>query len=115
MGISSIERRLKELKDVELIDTYHPHAGGKNHYQFYDHPWMHQSIIKELAYKSDPPSEVTVPPVRSDGTPPSKVTDINKKKVKEIKKAGETPATATAVDKLTKPHKPHKPNKFDIE
>jgi hypothetical protein len=83
MGISSIERRLKELKDVNLIGTYHPQAGGLNHYEFYDHPWMHAPLVDELTFRSTPPSELTVPPVRIDGTPPSKVTDINIKEIKE--------------------------------
>jgi len=90
MGISSVERRIKELKDVGLIGTYHPKAGGLNHYEFYNHPWMNESIKKELCYEPfDPPSEVTVPPVRSDGTPPSKVTDINIKEIKITKEKKE--------------------------
>lgn len=82
-GISSIERHLKELKDCGLIGTYHPQAGGVNYYEFYDHPWMHEPLQQELTYKSDPPSELTAPPVRIDGTPPSELTDIN---IKEIKR-----------------------------
>lgn len=88
MCISSVEKYLKELRDVDLIGTYHPQAGGLNHFEFYDHPWMHELINKHLTYKStdddegpddhtDPPYNHTVPPVRSYGTPPYNHTDIN--------------------------------------
>lgn len=81
---TTLERHLKELKDCGLIGTYHPQAGGINHYEFYDHSWMHEPINDELIYKSDPPAEVRVPPRRSAGTPPAEVRDINKKEIKEI-------------------------------
>jgi len=87
---SSVEKYQKELKDCELIGTYHPQAGGVNHFEFYDHPWMHEPLTKELVYKSeepheDPPYKHTAPPVQSYGTPPYKHTDINNTKVKEVK------------------------------
>ena len=81
--IRSIERHLKELKNVGLIGTFHPQAGGVNHYEFYEHEWMKVELVEELIYKSDPPSELSVPPVINVGTPPSKVADIN---IKEIKR-----------------------------
>jgi hypothetical protein len=87
----SIERYLKELRDKLLIGTYHPQAGGINHFEFYDHPWMHESIKEQLVYKNDtydPPSNVREPLLRSEGTPPSNVRDINKKEIKEIKCVG---------------------------
>lgn len=80
---SSIEKYLKELKDKKLIGTFHPQAGGVNHYEFYEHPWMKEPIVKELCYKNDPPYKHTAPPVQSYGTPPYKHTDINIKE-KEI-------------------------------
>jgi hypothetical protein len=95
-SISAIERYIKELKDSGLIGTFHPQAGGLNHFEFYDHPWMHEQINNNLLYhtttpsnltvlnnnESYPPSNLTVPPVKSDGTPPSNLTDINKKEIK---------------------------------
>lgn len=89
---SSIERSLKELRDLGLIGTFQPQAGGLNHFVFYDHQWMYAPIVKELSYDNsvdnfvDPTPEVTVPHPRSDGTPPSEVTAINIKEIKEIKK-----------------------------
>jgi hypothetical protein len=85
-NISSIERSLKELRDIGLIGTHQPQSGGVNHFEFYEHEWMSASIAKELSYENaNPPSEVTAPPVRSDGTPPSEVTDININKYKQTK------------------------------
>lgn len=87
----SIEKYLKELKDAGLIGTFHPQAGGVNHFEFYDHPWMHDKIKEQLVYKQEkitppphlevPPHDLTVPPPRSYGTPPPDLTDIN---IKEI-------------------------------
>lgn len=77
---SSIEKHIKELKDMGLIGTYQQQNGGINHYEFYDHEWMHEPIKEQLVYKSDrndPPYDNTVPPVRSYGTPPYDHTDIN--------------------------------------
>lgn len=105
---SSIERSLKELRKLGLIGTFQPQAGGLNHFVFYDHVWMNASIIKELTYDNsvdnfiDPPSEVTAPPVRSDGTPPSDVTAINIKEIKEIKK--DIYEDDFSVDKKQKPY-----------
>lgn len=92
--IRTVERYIQELKEVGLIGTFHPQAGGVNHFEFYDHPWMHEPINAKLCYRSDPPTELvntpptelTVPPDRIDGTPPSELADINKKEIKEIKK-----------------------------
>ena len=84
----SIERYLKELRDKKLIGTYHPQAGGLNHFEFYDHPWMHDPIKDQLVYKQykqPPPSDLREPPLGSEGTPPSDPRDINIKEIKEIK------------------------------
>jgi hypothetical protein len=112
-GISSIERHLKELKDVGLIGTYHPQAGGLNHYEFYDHEWMHVPINKNLSYKTPsaqpcgtPPSKVTAPPVKSDGTPPSKVTDINIKEIK-INSSEKSENILLPVPQVSTPSKHH--------
>lgn len=81
--VKTLERHLKELKDTGLIGTYHPQAGGMNHYEFYHHPWMDEPICEQLIYKSDPPSEMRVPTLKNEGTPPSEMRDIN---IKEIKR-----------------------------
>jgi len=76
----SIERHLKELRDVKLLKTFHPQAGGVNHFEFLHHIWMEQPIHKNLIYTDNtPPSKMRVPPLKNEGTPPSKMRDINKK------------------------------------
>lgn len=82
MCVSSVEKYQKELRKCELIGTFQPQAGGVNHFEFYDHPWMYKSIHKNLTYETTPPYDHTVPPVQQYGTPPYKHTDIN---IKEIK------------------------------
>ncbi len=101
---SSVEKYQKELRKIGLIDTFHPQAGGVNHFEFYDHPWMHIPIKEQLVYKQDkfnppydhtvgtnPPYDHTVPPVSTYGTPPYDHTDINKKEIKLNKKTTTEP------------------------
>jgi hypothetical protein len=93
---SSVEKFQKELRDVNLIGTFHPQAGGVNHFEFYDHPWMHDQIKEQLSYKEDrydPPYKLTEPPVRTYGTPPYKLTDINIKEIKVNKITNKTLST----------------------
>ena len=97
-SIRKIERNLKELRDVGLIGTYRTQAGGLNHFEFYEHEWMHQPIKDELCYKQYPPSNLSVPPVKNVGTPPSKVADINKKEIK---------LNSSCKKKLSQPLQPH--------
>lgn len=80
-----IERYIKELKGLGLIGTFHPQAGGVNHFEFYDHPWMNEQINDNLCYEPNPPTDVSVPPDRCVGTPPTDVSVINKKEIKETK------------------------------
>lgn len=82
VSVSAIERYLKELRDLNLIGTFQPQKGGINHFEFYEHEWMYIDINEHLSYKEDPPSDLTVPPVKCDGTPPSDLTAINIKKIK---------------------------------
>lgn len=92
----SIEEYIKELKNSGLIGTYHPQAGGVNHFEFYDHPWMHETINEHLVYKQDkytPPHPSVVPPTPECGTPPHPSVDINNKEIKEIKCVGAEPNT----------------------
>lgn len=81
MEVRTIERHLKELRNAGLIGTYQAKAGGINHYQFYDHKWMHLPINENLTYGSShsasplppdkrintPPTNMSVPPVKSGG------------------------------------------------
>jgi hypothetical protein len=106
MGCSerSAEEYLRELKTVKLIGTYHPQAGGLNHYEFYDHPWMHEPIKEQLVYKEDkftPPHHGVVPTTSTCGTPPHHSVDINNKEIKEIKCVG-ADATHPAISSLKK-------------
>lgn len=90
---SSVKKYQKELRDVQLIGTFHPQAGGVNHFEFYDHPWMHEPINENLVYKNDkydPVYDHTLPSVRSETTPVYDHTPINKKEIKENKKTTTT-------------------------
>lgn len=92
MGVRTVEKFIKELKDVGLIETYHPQAGGLNHFRFFDHEWMHNKLVEEL----DPPHNHTAPTAQPCGTPPHNHADINIKEIKEIKDISESddsPAT----------------------
>lgn len=87
-SIRQIERQIKELKDLKLLGTFHPQAGGLNHFEFYEHPWMTDPINKNLVYKEIiiyPPTDMAVPPDRYGGTLPTDMADINKKEIKENK------------------------------
>lgn len=42
MNKNTVERGLKELRDVELISTYKKSSGGQNYYKFYEHEWMYE-------------------------------------------------------------------------
>ncbi len=99
----SIENYLKELRDVELIGTFQQEKGGVNHYQFYDHPWMHEPIIDELIYKQDPPQDSVVPPTGSCGRVPQDPVAINKKEIKEIKSINNISATSKKLVDAEKP------------
>lgn len=96
--VRNIERYLKELRDLGLVGTFQPQAGGVNHFEFYDHEWMYEPLKEQLVYKNDtfnPPSNLSVPSVKSVGTPPSKVADINIKEIiinnKNIGASNESP------------------------
>ena len=85
----SIEEYLRELKEVKLIGIFHPKAGGVNHYEFYNHDWMHEPIKDQLTYKEDkitPPHHSVVPTTSECGTPPHPSVDINIKEIKRNKK-----------------------------
>jgi len=87
-----IERGLKELREVKLIETYQTECGGINHYRFLEHDWMNEPINKNLEYNSP-----HYPPDKNVGTPPTNVsvpTDKNVgAKIKEIKRNKKTTTT----------------------
>lgn len=62
---------VKELKDCGLIDTFQPQKGGLNHFVFYDHNWMYQSINDCLVYKSEECHETTNDPTQDSAHPPT--------------------------------------------
>lgn len=80
----AVERTLKELRDVKLINTYQTDLGGVNHYEFLEHEWMGVPINENLEYKS-----TITPPDKSVGTPPTNLSVPPDKsvgaKIKEIK------------------------------
>lgn len=83
----TIERHLKELRDVGLINTYQAEAGGVNYFEFYDHPWMYEELKPELSYSNEPPQTPSAPirqPLRKDAATPS--AEQRYKNIIEIKK-----------------------------
>ncbi len=86
MHVRVVERSLKELRDVGLIGTFQTIAGGSNNFEFYDHKWMHEDINSNLIYKSNPPTETSVPPDKFVGTPPTETSVSNIKEIKTNKK-----------------------------
>lgn len=100
----SVERHLNELREAGLIGTYHPQAGGVNHFEFYDHPWMHEPINENLVYKSNndnPPSNMSEPPAKNGGTPPPKMADINNKEIKINNKRSKHKSSCAKCENLT--------------
>lgn len=85
MNKRTLEKILKELKDVELLGTYQSKSGGVNHYEFYDHPWMHEPINENLLYHESYPQT----PREDAGTPPANMRVPPRKsavpKIEEIK------------------------------
>lgn len=95
----SVSDYLKELREVGLIDTVQPQAGGLNHFIFYDHPWMYEKLNDQLCYKSSPDQGGTsaqdralppeqdpaLPHAESCATPTQNPARINKKEIKENK------------------------------
>lgn len=83
----SINEYLRELREVGLIETFQPQAGGLNHFVFYDHPWMYEKLNEFLCYKSqpDPEQNLALPRAESCSTPEQNLASINIKEIKEIK------------------------------
>lgn len=71
-----MERYLKELRDVKLIGTFQKSKGGVNYFEFYEHRWMFEPINENLYYP-DPPTKMTVPHDKNDGTPPTNMRNLN--------------------------------------
>lgn len=85
MATRTVEKFIKELKSVELIETFQIEKGGINHFKFYQHEWMFLQIAKELTYtniEQHPPHNHAVPPAQPCGTPPHNHADININKIK---------------------------------
>lgn len=88
---TTLKRHLKELKDADLIGTYHPKSGGVNHYEFYHHKWMDEPIHGNLTFKADPGADMHLPQRRYAPTPGADVRHINKKEVVISRKEPKTP------------------------
>jgi hypothetical protein len=107
LGFSSdcIERSLKELRELKLIDTYRIEAGGVNYYRFLEHGWMNKPINKNLEYQSsmecsttvtEKPHTVIFPSSTGDTPPPAKVrVPTRKSAVPKIKRNINTKLTTT--------------------
>ena len=105
MCIRSVKRYQQELREVNLIGTYHPQAGGVNHFEFYDHPWMHEKINKNLIYKNDtrdPVHDHALPRAELCTTPVHDHARINNKEIKEIKEREDLNPKTTQTNELTK-------------
>jgi len=65
LGFSSdcVERTLKELRDVKLIETYQVKPRGVNHYRFLENEWMSEPINKNLEYESPVPTKTDILPI----------------------------------------------------
>jgi len=107
MSKSAVNRTLKELRDVELIDTYQAESGGVNHYCFLEHPWMDDPINKNLEYSSSTPhptSDTTPTPHMAlprpmRGVPKIKEIKVNKNRAKQIPVDNyKKPATRSSVN-----------------
>jgi hypothetical protein len=81
----TVEECLNRLRAHKLIGSYTESDGGHNHFEFYDHPWMHEEINQNLCYKSD-----SYHPPQKQRTPSAKTADPSAKtavhKIKEIKR-----------------------------
>ena len=61
--LRSVEHAIKQLKDSGLLGTFIPRKGGHNHYEFYDHEWMHAELDERLCYaEPDLPSSLPFDP-----------------------------------------------------
>jgi hypothetical protein len=101
MGCHSrvIERGLKELRDIGLIETYQVHKGGVNSFIFLDHELMYRPLQDCLDYYEqhtpvDNSKTNDLPPDKNVGTPPTKMSvppdknvGLKYKEIKEIKKS----------------------------
>jgi len=69
----AVERYLKELRDVKLIETYQVKQGGENHYRFLDHEWIHAELEDVFNWGTSNFENAQVPPDKNVGTPPTKM------------------------------------------
>ncbi len=81
MNKRSIERHLKELRNLKLIGTFQREAGGVNYFEFYEHEWMRSEIKEQLLYKNktkdNPPTNLSVPCDKLDTDPPTNLRNLN--------------------------------------
>jgi hypothetical protein len=90
-----IERGLKELRKVGLIETYQVQKGGVHSFIFLDHDFMHRPLQECLDYYENrqPVDNSALPPDKTVGTPPTKTSvppdknvGLKYKEIKEIEK-----------------------------
>lgn len=93
LGFSSdcVERTLKELRDVKLIETYQIKPRGVNHYKFLENEWMREPINQNLEYDSPVPPKTDIIPI------PAKMRVHTRKSagtiIEEIKRNNKTTTT----------------------
>lgn len=118
-----IERGLKELRDVGLIETYQSQKGGVNSFIFLDHEFMHRPLQDCLDYYEQhaPTTRVSsevdtvsvdnfasegLPPDKNVGTPPTKMSVPPDKNVglkyKEIQQIEKDKSFCATAQKKTK-------------
>lgn len=97
-----IERGLKELRDIGLIETHQIQKGGVNSFRFLDHEFMHRPLQGCLDYyeqrapvdnSKESTKSTQLPPDKIVGTPPTKLSvppdknvGLKYKEIKQIKK-----------------------------
>jgi hypothetical protein len=114
-----IERGLRELRDIGLIETYQLQKGGVNSFIFLDHEFMHRPLQDCLNYyEQHAPMDNSaseslsggLPPDKNVGTPPTKMSvppdknvGLKYKEIKENKKNKSFCANAPEKPKSEKP------------
>ncbi len=106
----TVERGLKELRDIKLIETHQVKHGDKNSFIFLDHEFMYRSLQPCLDYyeQHTPPDRTEklstdnpLPPDKNVGTPPTdmsvppdKCVGLKYKEIQQIEKDKSFCATA---------------------
>jgi DNA-binding transcriptional ArsR family regulator len=116
IGVSSdcVERTLKELRDVKLIETYRVKSGGVNHYRFLDHDWIYKPINENLEYRGNLSEDI--PPSITPDTPPAGLrVPTRKNAVPKIKRNINTNINTTTTIEVDRKKTPKSSSSFVID